>query len=347
MDIDPLCYPDDMSVMLLQSKKLQDLRIHFSPRMRQEAESSLNLNTYFGRCLSAGYKLPLKHFGMQNFYGANTQNIANIMDHDVCRSICFLDVFGGVQGHSANVFLDDTWKEIPLDLTTNFTTSRSNEHAEQHVKLLSNWSGSGLEHFYMVNSRQTKTGITPDRLSSAPVTPDKSPPFSDSLDLGRQYLYALTRHHGSTLKHLLLSDQWIFGEEEVSELVRYCPNLEQLGLAMWSSDLCSLRLLLPFLSKLHTLRLFGNEFTENIINNFEPSQLVRQIGEHFTKTGAKQLRWMGIGDHVFRASESVQDGKGGWRREVREVTKEDVTHIEIWGLDVLDLNADPPVPFSP
>ena len=51
MDIDPLCYPDDISVLLLNSKKLEDLRLHFSPRMRREAESSLSLDTYFGRCL--------------------------------------------------------------------------------------------------------------------------------------------------------------------------------------------------------------------------------------------------------------------------------------------------------
>lgn len=49
MDIDPLCYPDDISMLLLGSKKLEDLRLHFSPRMRQEAESSLSMDTYFGR----------------------------------------------------------------------------------------------------------------------------------------------------------------------------------------------------------------------------------------------------------------------------------------------------------
>lgn len=72
-DIDPLCYPDDISMLLLGSKKLEDLRLHFSPRMRREAECSLNLDTFFGRCLRAGYSIPLKHLGMQNFYGPNTQ----------------------------------------------------------------------------------------------------------------------------------------------------------------------------------------------------------------------------------------------------------------------------------
>lgn len=227
LDIDPLCYPDDMSVMLLHSKKLEDLRIHFSPRMRQEAESSLNLSTYFGRCFSAGYRLPLKHFAMQNFYGPSTENVANILNHDTCTSICFLDMFGGVAGSSMNVFLDDTWKDVSMDLHINFKRTRCNEQAEQHVRLLS--GSSGLESFVMVNSRQTRSGITPNVVSSAPVTPDKSPPDQQSSALGKQYLYALTRHHGSTLKHLLLSDQWLLSEDELSELVRYCPNLEQLS----------------------------------------------------------------------------------------------------------------------
>lgn len=72
-DIDPLCYPDDISMLLLGSKKLEDLRLHFSPRMRREAECSLNLDTYFGRCLRAEYSIPLKHLGFQNFYGPSTK----------------------------------------------------------------------------------------------------------------------------------------------------------------------------------------------------------------------------------------------------------------------------------
>lgn len=48
--IDPLCYPDDFDLLLLGSKKLEDVRLHFSPRMRREADPTLNLETYFGRC---------------------------------------------------------------------------------------------------------------------------------------------------------------------------------------------------------------------------------------------------------------------------------------------------------
>lgn len=89
-DIDPLCYPDDISMLLLGSKKLEDLRMHFSPRMRREAECSLQLDTYFGRCLRADYQIPLKHLAIQNFFGPNTQVRRGVTLPNVNQLICNL-----------------------------------------------------------------------------------------------------------------------------------------------------------------------------------------------------------------------------------------------------------------
>lgn len=61
IDIDPMCYPDDISLLLLHSKKIEDLRLHFSPRMRQEAEGIMTLAQFFGRCYKAGYRMKVKH----------------------------------------------------------------------------------------------------------------------------------------------------------------------------------------------------------------------------------------------------------------------------------------------
>lgn len=69
-DIDPLCYPDDLSMLFLHSKRLEDVRMHFSPRMRRDAEPSASFQTYFGRCEKAGYLMKLKHFAIQNFFGS-------------------------------------------------------------------------------------------------------------------------------------------------------------------------------------------------------------------------------------------------------------------------------------
>jgi hypothetical protein len=91
-DIDPLCYPDDISLLLLHSRKLQDLRLHFSPRMRREAEPTTNLETYFGRLSRAKYRLKLKHFAMQNFFGTNMKGMDSILDAETCASSTFFDV---------------------------------------------------------------------------------------------------------------------------------------------------------------------------------------------------------------------------------------------------------------
>ena len=48
-DIDPLCYPDDISLLIFGSKKLENLKLHWSPRMRAAGEESVNLMSIFGR----------------------------------------------------------------------------------------------------------------------------------------------------------------------------------------------------------------------------------------------------------------------------------------------------------
>jgi hypothetical protein len=349
IDIDPLCYPDDISVLLLNSKKLEDLRLHFSPRMRREAESSLSLDAYFGRCRIADYRMKLKHFAMQNFYGSNSQGVANIVDHDTCKSVSFLDIFGGVKGNSANIFLDDTWRDIPKDLKTNFRATRANEPATQHVQLLSN--SSGMERLYFVNSRNSKAN-SPDGMDGL-VTPEGTPPDTDAAALGKQYLYALTRHHGGSLKHLLLSDQWHLDHEDLGDLIRYCPNLEQLGLAVHQpSHLDTVRLLLPFLPKLRALRLLGSEALMTKCNEQPAGNELNAIGLWVEKMNAPLLHWMGIGDSIFYIGGTVpalqEDGNVQLIREVREVTLEEAKkEVEIWGLDVLDIAADPVFPFSP
>lgn len=334
LDIDPLCYPDDFSVMLLHSKKLEDLRIHFSPRIRQQAESSLSLDTYFGRCLAAGYKIPLKHLAIQNFYGPNSDRLARIVDESTCVSMCAFDMFGGINGNVMNKFYDDTWKDIPLHIKSHLKKSRTNEPADQHVALISRWTG--LEYFYMVNSRASRNY---DPESPQPFTPAESPPHHGTL--GKDYVYALTRYHGSTLRHLLMSDQWLLDDEDIGEIVRHCPNLEQLAFAASSPGLGSLHLLIPSLSRLQSVRFIGTEAVRN--EEFALDRLNHRLG----KTGAKSLRYVGLGDRVMKLGGSFQDPHGNWTTDVKEVQFDDVKHVEIWGLDNLDIGADPVAPFSP
>ncbi|KAK5167701.1 uncharacterized protein LTR77_007400 [Saxophila tyrrhenica] len=348
MEIDPLCYPDDISVLLLSSKKLEDVRLHFSPRMRAEAESSLSWATYFGRVLRAEYHMGLKHFAVQNFYGRNVEGMGDILNYDTCKSVTFLDVFGGARGASANVFLDDTWKQIPPDLTTKFTTMRTNEPAMQHVEMLLR-AEAPLENLYIVSQRLGKTGNTPGSGQEMPVTPDDSQPDFEATALGKQYLHAITRCHGSSMKHLLLWDVWHLTQDDLGELIRYCPNLEQLGVGVSSEDsLKTIWLLLPFLHKLKALRLLlPNEVEGQCQNSGHYNNMAQTLG----KLNAQNLKWLGVGNMIFKIGPRYDDiDVGGHvvaKVHITEVKIADVQHVEIWGRDCLDIMADPVAPFSP
>lgn len=356
IDIDPLCYPDDISVLLLGSKNLKDLRLHFSPRMRRSAEPTLNMETYFGRCIKAGYALKLEHFAMQNWFGPNTQSFNYVMDHKTCDSMTFLDTFGGAQGGSANVYVDDTWRNLPPDYKTNFRTIRFNEFAEQHIEMLNN--SSGLEYVYVVNDRAGKPSMSSSVASPSSdyITPDDSPSsantdplsrLSDIPMLGRQYVRCFTEKHGSTLKHLLLSSQWPLSETDVTNLIRNCPNLTQLGFALGFPNHSTLRLVIPFLPNLRAFRVLYNSTMrspENEMAGLSEEERIAILGRDLHLTGAHQLRWIGAGDEVYRAGVAFEfvypDGRKEMRRKIERASLSDVNDVEIWGLDTLDIMAE-------
>lgn len=214
-DIDPLCYPDDISLMLLHSKKLEDLRLHFSPRMRREAEPTLNLENFFGRCLKHNYLVPIKHMGIQNFFGFKTDGLEAVFDPSTCKSVTCFDTWGGVSSDPSNVYVDDTWKSVTRDMPKHFQVVRCNEISTYQVETISRWSG--LEKVYIVSARTPRPADTAEHTPRSNgiarsfedgdlITPSDSPVSGhEMIQLGRAYIHALTRHHGASLKHLLLS----------------------------------------------------------------------------------------------------------------------------------------------
>lgn len=325
--------------------------MHWNPRMRDGAEPSINLHTYFGRCIAAHHQLKIKHIGLQNFYGANRGEFAKIFDTTVMAHTEFIDVFGGVGGKSSNAFVDLTWKEVPKDVRFMWKSHRSNEPAPQHASILESFTG--LEYFYMVSAkpppRDDKTTPNGDAISpgtTSPLTPYGSPwrdQEHDTSHLGKDYLDALMPRHGSTLKHLLLSDQWAITGDNISQLVRSCPNLEQLGLAVEFASMEILRVLLPFLPKLKAMRLLANPALSRALTEdrfFEdPEQSMAKMGVHVSQSGFKSLRWIGVGDLIFRVGDEYQaeleDGTKEWRRQIIQATRDDVNDVAIWSKDVL------------
>ncbi|CAK4035024.1 Hypothetical predicted protein [Lecanosticta acicola] len=353
LDIDPMCYPDDISMLMLGSKKLEDVRLHFSPRMRAEAESIMNLNMFFGRCHKANYKMKVKHFGLHNFFGPNVLGMEHVFDIDTCESVTFLDTFGN--NNPKTIFIDETWKGVPMDLFTKFKRVRINELAPQHLLIMRN-SKVSVEKYYIVNERRGKTGFTPPDNSEPTPNTDLSDDTDSWIDpslanLKDDFLATVTKVHGEGIKHLLLSDQWPLTRDDVHLIARDCPQLEQLGLAVNTSTHDWLVLLMPFLKNLRALRVLPNEHLAEHFRHVSHEERMNHLGITLANDPRAKFELLGMGDVVYRVGRMMedvqQDGTIVRRREVTMRGLEAAKGYAIWDLDHLDINVDPVAPFSP
>lgn len=326
--------------------------------MRESAEPSTDLRTYFGKCLEAKYKMPLKHWGMQNFYGTNTGDLARVGNPDTIRSSDFINTFGGTKHGLATAFIDETWKNIP-DGTffKNMKKQRLNEPTTHHAKILASFSG--LEEFYLVNaqpdplvldasSRSTTEGAVSPTTIKTPASsfssPGKCTDHTNSA-LCKEYLNAVTSRHGSTMKKLLLSTQWPLNGQQISSIVSSCPNLEQLGLALSTEEGGALRILAPFLTKLRAIRILDNPWLQAALKDDQELIDALRMGPdevlHWQMSPTTQVQWVGLGDAIFKIGKVVQkpdeDGTMVWMREATRASLDDVKDVDIWGLDVLEI----------
>ncbi|KAI5205117.1 hypothetical protein E4T39_03141 [Aureobasidium subglaciale] len=353
-DIDPLCYPDDLSVLMFHAKQLEDLRIHWSPRMRQEAEPSINLRTIFGKCLEAGNKLRLKHLGLQNFYGPNTGDLQAISETSSLESADFIEVFGGNYSRPTTIWVDETWKNIPDPVYfKGFKRHRVSEAAAEHAKILCQFSG--LEEMYMVGSsvgnRDPRTEFnSPATMVTTPATAtSSSTPTPNAFEekqayvTCKAYLRALTTNHGQTMTKLLLSDQWPLSGPQIGELVSKCPNLCQLGMALDKDAGEAMTLLSPFFAKLRAVRILANAHSITLLADPELASLVdgTRTEPLYWKCLNNTVRFCGMGDVVLRIEKATlradAEGNMEWQNHVTLATLDDVQEFEIWRLDKLEL----------
>lgn len=273
-DIDPLCYPDDIATMLVKSRKLRELKLHWSPRMRIAQEPSVSLHDYFRKCIASKQPLPVKKLCFQNMYAFHSEEFNIAFDPTTVEDVVFLsgtDSLGLV-----NTFVDNSWPTVVPNKKLRIKSIRMDTISKRNSDFLGNFKG--LERLYFVNV----TADSSDYLNSLRPTPGSNssaltPPVSDypngttgnspataaspasllniALNVRDSYLANIATNHGATLRHLLLSSKWPLSTAMIARLVHSCPNLEQLALATEFSSMESLGMLVPFLRKLVALRL--------------------------------------------------------------------------------------------
>ena len=362
-DIDPLCYIDDISLLFLESKKLRDLKMHWNPRIREAREPSIMPDTYFGRCATAHYPMPLRSLAVQNLYSRHSSNCGETLDLSGIEEITFLNSSGGMNDGGAAAFLENTsWRKPREVFPANLKMLRMDKISHEQCEFLS--SVRGVEKLFLVgpHSRLSNSGNGTKPYPHSPTSSTSSPSSGNETSslpsLKDSYLNAIVHSHGPTLTHLLLLPQWRLTDDNIALIVRQCPNLQELGMGTDCAKFGHVvRLLIPFLSKLTSFRLLGNPDDatfENKIRELEERGLQEdRIREE------SPLRWVEFGgdEVIFEIGKrSVSDGcEGGesrsessdggnverptqtWRRPMLKRSRESVQHIDIWRMDSYDL----------
>ncbi|KAE8849549.1 hypothetical protein PTNB73_10490 [Pyrenophora teres f. teres] len=371
-DIDPLCYPDDISLLIYGSKKLENLKLHWSPRMRAAGEESVNLMSIFGRCVASNYAIPIKRLAIYNLYTRFSSTDLNaVLANEALIETTIINSMGN--SDPMTVFTDDSWRVHNAHKTPpNLKMTRIDHFEREGVQVLAQIQG--MERFYIVSKRTTKGSSTSDSTVGTPSTPLTNTPCAPAStngtpiiivdrvyrDLGSEYIAAIQSSH-RTLRHLLLSELWILSDDALFQLAKSLPQLEQFGYACAVPSTESLRKIMVCLPKLRAIRLLlrpGHE-TDNRLDINDPDLHMFAIATEFWKPEYKNLEYIGIGDDlVFKLGgiyfppkkdvvtngneNSIMAKRTGPIRNVEQVTRESVKHVEIWGLDTTEF--DPAFP---
>lgn len=377
-DIDPLASPDSISLLLLTSKKLENLTLHFNPRMRETGEESVQLNAYFGRCITAGYSIALKRFALYNLYcRILDEGFEKTTDPSVVEEVTMINSMGS--SDPMNVFLDNTWRLNPnRPIPTNLKMLRCDEAEPEQVIILTQFSG--LERFYIVSkpasSKATSTvqtptspssNTTPNMQSNGGISTPRPVLEGDCKSVAGDYLAAIQSHH-RTMRHLLLSNRWLLSDDALLKLCQTLPHLEQFGFACTVPPMESIRQILTHTPNLWAIRMLippGSLFQARMdAMDIEMHQFA--LATEMWRPQYKRLKYVGMGNKAFklgdvvwpkdksktRAQDNAQNGsafgrrgssmielRNGPMRRMEMVDPKSLSWIEIWGMDSMEFEA--------
>ncbi len=320
--------------------------------MRDELELSVMLNSYFGRCIAAGYKMPVEEIAFQNLYATQTEEFEKLFDPQKVRDITMINSLAGAGDGVETTFVDDSWRMKPPKFVQNVKSMRIDKWSKGHSAMLGQLTG--LERMYLINERRKpkdQTNGTPNGTRSqgespcTPSTPATTPGANSVPSLGKEYIEVLSTNHGPSLRHLLLAAQWRLDSDDIAKLFRSCPNLEQLGLGVEKSDSDLFRVLIQFLPRLSAIRILDNPESSTVGQELKaaPHSHERKLALHTSKRELARLRWVGWADMVFSlgrlvpSGERAESGEPLYTRSAKKVPLETVRHVEIWGLDSLEI----------
>jgi hypothetical protein len=402
---DPLCYPDDISTLIFQATKLEKLTMHFSSRMREQCEPSVVLAHFFRKNLAANRKIHIKSLSWYNLLLSSVPiECFEVFDVASVENCTIINTFGADEdaplsispsGHVNPIQnMDRIWHlfEKPTDKMPRLKSMRIDHLHKKMAKELGHFVG--LERLYLVNARVKPDRTTSDRdavldaiespdfAASSTALSEHATPTSTltrasshslaSLALRDLYLDNICNVCGPTLKHLILPARWPLSNDITARLIRACPNLTQLAVALEclsSPHMQTLRLLMPFLNHLWAIRLLaptdqdvydeGMQDRRKSFNGFvgwcdskHEEKIGLALGQPQTAGGKPEfstLRYVGFGPKVFEAGglEEVTimtpDANGDaemkttYTRRVKRIALEDVQHVEIWKMDSQDI----------
>ncbi|KAL4816891.1 hypothetical protein BDW67DRAFT_39943 [Aspergillus spinulosporus] len=278
-DIDPLCYPDDISTMLYKARKLRELKMHWSPRMRNMQEPSVMLHDYFRKCISAKQPLTIRSLGLSNLYARHSEDFNAAFDNTTVEEVTMLQEVRS-EPANLNTFVDSTWPAAPPNKPMRLKSLRANVFNQRQAEFLGSFTG--LERIYLVSSSTVSDSLNSPRepTVTCPSAATLTPPASENTNLNGTSsrdlimsadspsnlpalqakvrdtsINSIVLNHAATLRHLLLPARWALSSSIIARLVHASPQLEQLAFAAEMSSMDTLGLLLPFLRNLQALRL--------------------------------------------------------------------------------------------